>query len=36
MAKRRWHNEGSICQRKDGRWTAAVTAGREWYPREED
>jgi integrase len=29
MAKQRGNNEGSIYQRKDGRWTAAVSGGRD-------
>ncbi len=29
MAKKRGHNEGSIYQRKDGRWTAAITLDRD-------
>jgi hypothetical protein len=27
MSARRGHGEGSICQRKDGRWTARVDLG---------
>lgn len=28
MTKRRGNNEGTIVQRKDGRWCAAVTIGK--------
>src|SRR5499425_1935878 len=29
MAKKRGNNEGTIARRKDGRWTASITVGRD-------